>query len=451
MTTARKAIRSWAPAAATGLLCLAVLGCPDWVNVTTPDIINPGAVANSDGAIASYNGAIGAFSFANDGDNGGTEGQILVSGTTADEYFDSETFPTRIEYDSRAITEQNTTLQLVFFNLAQARVALEHSAAALLAYAPAPASRVGEMYSLAGFSYVYFAENYAPCVPIDERQADGSLSYGTPLTTNQLLDSAIARFNSALAQDTGASAGAVNGRGLASIGLGRALLDQGKPALAAAAVAAVPTSFRYNTVHSSATNREWNGVFVFNNQAPLGTARFSVSDLEGGVGLNFRTALDARVSAPRNLFGFDGVSPLFVLTKYTSNVAPVQVASGVEARLIQAEAQGGPAMIASLNLLRADNANNGGFALGALVDPGTPASEVDLMFRERAFWMFATGHRLGDLRRLVRQYARAVNTVYPNGAYFKGAPPAYGTSTELPVPQSERNNPNFAGCDFTTP
>jgi len=215
----------------------------------------------------------------------------------------------------------------------------------------------------------------------------------------------------------------------------------------------VPTSFRYNTVHTATNGREQNGVFVFNNQAPLGTQRFSVSDLEGGVGLNFRSAGDPRVVAPQNGKGFDNLSPLYVLTKYTANTSPVQVASGVEARLIQAEAQGFAinAIITSLNTLRADNVNNGGFALGALVDPGTAAGRQALLFRERAFWLFATGHRLGDLRRLVRQYGNAVNAVYPNGAYFKGAPPTYGNSTELPVPSQERNNPNYLGCDYTIP
>ncbi|MFI5279393.1 MAG: hypothetical protein ACHQU1_02770, partial [Gemmatimonadales bacterium] len=72
MMTARKVLRGTA-ALAAGVLCVLLTACPDWVNVTTPDIIAPGAVSNSDGAIAQYNGAIGAFAFANDGDNGGTE------------------------------------------------------------------------------------------------------------------------------------------------------------------------------------------------------------------------------------------------------------------------------------------------------------------------------------------------------------------------------------------
>jgi hypothetical protein len=34
--------------------------------------------------------------------------------------------------------------------------------------------------------------------------------------------------------------------------------------------------------------------------------------------------------------------------------------------------------------------------------------------------------------------------VYPTGSYFKGG--TYGHSIQLPVPNSERTNPNFTGC-----
>ena len=79
--------------------------------------------------------------------------------------------------------------------------------------------------------------------------------------------------------------------------------------------------------------------------------------------------------------------------------------------------------------------------LTPLVDPGTDAARVDLVFRERAFWMFSTGHRTGDLRRLVRQYGRAANTVFPTGNWHKGG--NYGADVTLPVPQAEQNNPNL--------
>lgn len=446
-------------AIAAGIVAL-LTACSSLLDLKSPDVINPGDIGNADGAIAAYNGGIGDFAFANDGDNGATEGQILVSGVMSDEYFDSETFPTRIEYDSRSINENNGTLTLVFFNLNKARVALEGSVKALQQYAPTPNSRVGEMLALAGMTYVYFAENYCSGVPFSERQPDGTILYGQPLATNVILARAINRFDSALAVTATQSSSAdsvarLRIRNLAAVGKGRALLDSGDFARAAAAVAAVPANFSYSTFHSLSSDRQKNGVYVFNNQSPNGTGRFSVADGEGTNGLNFRSAGDPRVVAPQNGLGFDKASPLYVLTKYTSATSAVRVADGNEARLIAAEAQlqagDGPGMVASLNTLRADAANNGGFTLPQLTDPGTAAGRVDLLFRERAFWQFATGHRLGDLRRLARApYSRAVNTIYPTGVYTH-TNTVYGNNTELPVPFAERNNPNYTGCNYSAP
>ena len=85
-----------------------------------------------------------------------------------------------------------------------------------------------------------------------------------------------------------------------------------------------------------------------------------------------------------------------------------------------------------------------GGTLPALADPGTDDARVDLLFRERAFWMYFTSHRIGDLRRLVRQYGRAPETVWPSGNYFKGG--VYGTDQNLPPAQAEKNNPGYTGC-----
>jgi hypothetical protein len=445
--------------ALAALAAVILAACSGLLDVKDPDIINPPDVNNPDGAVAAYNGGIGDFAFANDGDNGATEGQIIVSGAMADEYADAETFPTRIEYDSRAINEQNGTLSTVFFNLAKARVALEGATEALETFVPTPNSRIGEMLALAGMTYVYFGENYCSGVPFSERLPDGSIDYGQPLATNAVLDRSITRFDSALVMTTTQSSSSdsvarLRVRRLAAVGKARALLDKGDFAGAAAAVSGVPTNFVYQTAHSISSNRQFNGVFVFNNQAPNGTGRFSVADVEGTNGLNFRSAGDARVVAPQNGKGFDNTTPLFVLSKYASAASPVNVASGLEARLIEAEAQlqagDGAGMVTSLNALRADAANNGGFTLVALTDPGTQPGREDLLFRERAFWLFATGHRLGDLRRLVRQYGRVAGAIYPTGTYVHTGT-SYGINTELPVPFDERNNPNYTGCDYNTP
>src|SRR2546427_6162320 len=48
------------------------------------------------------------------------------------------------------------------------------------------------------------------------------------------------------------------------------------------------------------------------------------------------------------------------------------------------------------------------------------SARTNVMFYERAFWLFSTGHRLGDMRRLLRQYQHPDSTVYPTGVWFKG-------------------------------
>ena len=130
--------------------------------------------------------------------------------------------------------------------------------------------------------------------------------------------------------------------------------------------------------------------------------------------------------------------------KYNTLSAPVIHVSGIEARMIEAEAAlaagDNTTWLAKLNAARATISS-----LTPLSDPGTATARVDLTFSERAYWMFMTGHRLGDLRRLVRQYGRGAETVFPTGAYHKDNL-VRGTDVNIIIPISERNNPNFKGC-----
>ena len=78
--------------------------------------------------------------------------------------------------------------------------------------------------------------------------------------------------------------------------------------------------------------------------------------------------------------------------------------------------------------------------------PTTQDAAIDLLYKERAYWLWLTGHRLGDLRRLVRVYKRDTEAVFPTGKLTSPLDGTYGTSTTITVPFSERNNPNFQGC-----
>jgi len=73
---------------------------------------------------------------------------------------------------------------------------------------------------------------------------------------------------------------------------------------------------------------------------------------------------------------------------------------------------------------------------------------TSLFFREKALWQFERGYRMGDLRRLVRQYGRAQDKVFPSGNFTRNGTPSgtYGTQVAFPVVDAELNNPNFHGC-----
>jgi len=75
-------------------------------------------------------------------------------------------------------------------------------------------------------------------------------------------------------------------------------------------------------------------------------------------------------------------------------------------------------------------------------------AQVDLLYHERAFWLYLTGRRLGDLRRLIRNYGRSAESVFPTGTYvlFGGR---YGTATAIPfvLKTESQFNPKIThGC-----
>ncbi len=147
----------------------------------------------------------------------------------------------------------------------------------------------------------------------------------------------------------------------------------------------------------------------------------------------------------------------------------VPLATGIEARLVEAEAALNAGQVGTwagdLNALRADSADTKVVFQGLLSSDSTTAAssatQIDVMFRERAFWLFGTGTRLGDLRRLIRQYGRDQSTVFPTGPYpnaanpfLPSALPNYGTDVDLTLPTPAGGlstpNPNYKGCLVST-
>jgi hypothetical protein len=405
-----------------------------------PNSVEPGDVETEAGAQARRVGAIADFAFAQDGDGTQFEdGHILLSGLMADEFVLSTTPPTEQEIDQRRVFESNSTLFDLFHNLHRARAAAEAAATALreLGSDPDADPGIGEMLSLAGFTYVFFGESFCSGVPFSRLEGE-EIVFGNPQTTDEMFQTAVGRFDAALAEPGTVAEESQEITYLASVGKGRALLDRGLFAEAAAAVAAVPTDFQYLTEHADSPLRLQNAIYSYG----VGFL-WSLSDTEGGAGLPFRTAEDPRVPfEDTEDVGLDGTTPQFTLLKYPDASAPVVVADGIEARLIEAEAALQASDLGSMTTILNDL--RAGQGLDPLSVPGSPDAGVDLLFSERAFWMFATGHRLGDMRRLIRQYGRTAEAIFPSGIYLKGG--SYGSDVNLPIPQEEGNNPNSVGC-----
>jgi hypothetical protein len=423
---------------------LLLSGCS--LSIEDPDVARPSNVAGKAGLPTLLASAVGDFQVAFSGTGGGTgfEGLANMTGLLTDEFFFTETFPTRVQVDKRSVDRNNSTMGAIFFNVQRARASAFRAQLAYESLAPTDSS-YSEALSLEGYAWLQMAEAYCSGVPVSHFDENGKLVAGTPLTTQQLVDTAIARFTKAQGIGTG-PAHSTYLENLARVGQARALMFKGNAQLAAAAtlVAGVPTNFAYRIFSSSNTDRQNNGLWEFN----WNEGRWTQANSEGTNGLPFRNG-DPRTPFVNLGVGFDQQRALFGTLKYPDRDAATVLADGVEARLIQAESQLAAgqtaASLATLNALRA-----GVTGLTPLADAGTATGRQDQLFRERAFWMYLTGHRLGDMRRLSRPaplgYGRSSQTVFPTGTYTGRGGGVYGTDVNFPVPIEEEANPNFTGC-----
>lgn len=420
-----------------------VSGCSpsEFLSIEDPDIINPTNVSSAAGANAARVGAIARLNVA----TAGGESLLLLGGLFADEWNNGDSFIARQEIDQRVITPQNNFLTEANRAIHRARLSAGQAIQLLRQYSPtAPGWQLGEMYFVQAYIEDLAAEHYCSGV-VFSTVVDGVESYGSPLTTAAAFMRALAHADSGLTLVTGTTADDVRVRSALQVIKGRILLGMNRPTDAATAVTGVATSFQYLTYHALTTtsNQFWN----FNNL----TGRYSVSTSEGGTGMNFALANDPRVPV---CAGNDVIcrtigvtkgsrddlsTPYYVQRVWPARESSVAIVSGREARLIEAEAQlraGNTAgSLTTLNTLRATFTG-----LTPLTDAGVEATRVNQLFRERAFTLFGQGTRTGDLRRLIRQYARTANTVFPAGAWHKGG--NYGTDVTLPLPLAETNNPN---------
>jgi hypothetical protein len=314
------------------------------------------------------------------------------------------------------------------------------------------------MYAIQGYTEVLLADLFCSGIPLTTLNLDkGGFVYraGTPRDSVYL--HAITLFDSTLALVSSNDSLLT----LARVGKGRALLALGRFAEAGAAVAAVSDGSRYQLYVVL-------GGTIDGTTAPTDLFPVQASNQEGQVGLAYRSSHDPRTLSVRlNNGNPDSVkyapAKAVLSAQSKGDSVPVVLADGIEAGLIRAEValqQNDVATwLAILNGLRAtaavppvrssSDANaytlDTPVALTPLATPGTAAARRDTLFAERAAWLYLTGHRQGDARRLLRvPYNVTPTHVYPTGAYATGD--AYGSAVTAPIPGAERANQQFTGC-----
>ncbi len=488
MTLTSKKRSSRSRLAAVGVLALGLTlglaGCDRALEVVDPDRVNPETLATEEALPILVASAIGEFQLAYSGGTGtglsGGESFVSMTAVFTDELMGAGTFPTRTRMDQRDwfdVFDGNTS-DIAYTNFHQARRAALF-AQQQIAEIEGKNADWALMRALEAYTYVAFGEFWCGAVPFTELDETGATieESQAPVGTAEMFNRAITRFEEAIATDASLD--------MAKIGKARAQLNLGQAAAAASTVAGVATSYQHNIEHGQTTSRQRNGLFRL-----FDAGRYTIADGEGGNGLLFRTASgvtatnternggagDMRVpyilKGNNGDFGFDFETLQYRQIKYFQDQSPTVLADGVEARLIEAEAvitSNFPAALTILNALRADamtimasrvdgyatlDASQGYVfppALAPLTDPGTDAGRLDLLMSERAFWQFGTGHRQGDLRRLVVNYGRAVTSVYPSGAYPRqGGGLSYGNDVLAQIDFDEANNPQFDHSMCTT-
>ena len=441
--------------AAGAITMAACTSTQDILQVVDPDLINPVDVQSAAGANAVRLGALQRLTTATSG------GELfLLSGLLGDEWNNGDSYIDRQAVDERVINNANSFLLTANRSIFRARLSATQAIDLLKQFNPlGPAADVAEMFYVRAYLENIIGEDYCNGVVLST-VVNGIEQYGSPTTTVVVFQTALAHADSGIALITGTAANDLKILYALQVVRGRILVNLDRKPEAAVAVAAVPTSFKYVRLNSVLlTGASTNQIWSFNNVA----RRYSVSTAEGTNGLNFATANDPRLPICQGgdvVCKANGVTlkvrddasafPLYIQLLWPTGDSSVTISSGTEARMIEAEAAykaGNTVLfIQKLNQARTE----GGVAgLAAnLTDPGTNVTRENLLFRERAFWLFGRGYRLGDMRRLIRQYGRGAETVFPTGPWHKGG--NYGTDVNFPVPQAEANNPNTTGPDLCT-
>lgn len=302
-------------------------------------------------------------------------------------------------------------------------------------------------YAVEAQAILSLAENFCSGVPLTKAPFEGDIEYTDGFSTEELLENAVALFDSSLALQHDS----IPILTLARVGKARALLSLNRYQEAAEAVESVQPGHSMSLTYTAAVppsgqqGGRWgfwtlpanvNGTAIGNMEGTNGLLWLSV----GGAPQDPRVPIRAGTPPKQN--------------KFPSATLVFSLARWVDVLMIRAEAslERSPETDEWLDLINEARATVPG--LSDTTDPGNHDARVNLLFRERAFWSYLQGTRLADYRRLVRQYNRSTHNVYPSGSYNRsdGSVLSYGDAFVFsPTSNEFTYNSAYSGCIHTNP
>jgi starch-binding outer membrane protein, SusD/RagB family len=396
-----------------------VAGCNDFLTVKNPTVIEVTTLDPVADAPVLANSAIQNLAAA-------YGWLIMYTSWMSGEADVAETFPTRNEFGRRAVDPTNGSLSTdVWFPLS-----LSAASTYLVLDKELPDPTINTNYQKAHFalawSFLFMAENFC----------QGTVRAGPPLTTNDMLDSAIAHFTAA--QTIGAAANTTESIAMANaavVGRARAKLQKGDKAGATTDANAVPAAFNYTLAYFD----------DLSNRTRVGNRMWQFTADRGSIAVSPAWRVnDPRVPqrvAPSNLlpqdanYPVDRGLPYVIQNKYPSFATAIRLASKIEADYIVAEAGGTATQLAQIQARRAAN---GQAAYAGPVDAASVLAEFET---QRGLEFYLENKRLGDM---VRNGAAVLFVPVPGSTYFKAGFAPVGNQTCIPLPITETdNNPNF--------
>lgn len=450
MRKARTNIGRWPRAAALSVAVGAsalLAGCENFMEVSNPGAIEEPALENVKYVNLMAAGVVGDFQPA-------FAWTALFSGVFADELVNHHSYYQNVEIERRSIASTNGTYSLAVYNGLHRSRFLADSVATrmtvLLADSAGRDLRLAGVLAYSGYTWTF----------LGEQMCESPINGSAPIPSEQMLQTAVQRFDRAIevAQAARAHAGSLTDAKLralrvsradsitnfARVGAARALLWVGKGSEAMTYAKAVAPAYASESSKGFEFHAQYRDGASFGERRRVGnpfwefvTAGrwFSISNSP------FEKLDDPRVPHSTTLYtladrtkGYVANSPSAFSTyggtvegKPFAATSSIRVASALEARYIVAEVEGlNPANLEFVNQRRAVGGQE---ALPAT----TTAEEYGAALRDqRRRDLFLDGHRMGDLRRYKKQGVNDPLHQFPTGA-------DYGDQECWPIPISDLN------------